>query len=377
MDKIIKRHNPQNEKEVLDKYKEVVGKCPECGNDLIVRYSKFGSFVACINYPQCKYFQKEKKEQIVIKICPQCDGDLVLRCTKKGTYYLYCSNYPQCKYGEWIDETDEKLMRIINDVESNKKNIAIKGNKGIDNTNKHFDEEKLERYSSQFRKGKRDDIDDEVRSSWEANVTRLFNYLKVDYSYETNSYKLITLNDRYKFASPSYLPDYILKDGTIIEVKGHLSARSLANMKAFQELYPNEIIKVIDNDIYYLIDKKYSEIVPNWEKTQNSPMQDIDVVGIRIKERIPFVAKLNEGDELILERDFNNKYDKNAIKVLDSDKHHIGYIDSFYACYLAPKLDLGIEYTMKLKHKNDNVLKCSIKSINLDLINIKNFLEFL
>ena len=148
-------------------------------------------------------------------------------------------------------------------------------------------------------------------------------------------------------------------------------------MKAFQELYPNEKIKVIDNDIYYLIDKKYSEIVPNWEKTQNSPMQDIDVVGIKIKERVPFVAKLNEGDELVLERDSNNKYDKNAIKVLDSDKHHIGYIDSFYACYLAPKLDLGIEYTMKLKHKKDDVLKCSIKSINLDSINIKDFLEFL
>lgn len=318
MDKIIKRHNPQNEKEVLDKYKDVVGKCPECGNDLIVRYSRFGSFVACSNYPQCKYIQ-----------------------------------------------SDKNLSKTNNDKGEN------------DSISKQSNEEKFEKYSGQFKKGKREDIDDEVRSSWEANITRLLNYLKIDYSYETDSFRLITLNNRYKLASPSYLPDYILNDGTIIEVKGHLSARSLANMKAFQELYPNEKIKVIDNDIYYLIDKKYSEIVPNWEKTQNSPMQDIDVVGIKIKERVPFVAKLNEGDELILERDSNNKYDKNAIKVLDSDKHHIGYIDSFYACYLAPKLDLGIEYTMKLKHKKDDVLKCSIKSSNLDSINIKDFLEFL
>ena len=56
----MENNNYQNEKDVLDKYKEVVGKCPECGNDLIVRYGRYGSFVACSNYPQCKYIQQDK-----------------------------------------------------------------------------------------------------------------------------------------------------------------------------------------------------------------------------------------------------------------------------------------------------------------------------
>ena len=177
--------------------------------------------------------------------------------------------------------------------------------------------------------------------------------------------------------SPSYLPDYTLSDKTLVEVKGHLDARSLENMKAFKELYPDEKIKIIDNDIYYLIDKKYSKTVPNWEKTSNTLISDIDVVGIKIKERIPYVKKINVGDELIIEREKDNQYDKNAIKVFDIDKKHIGYIDGPHACYLAPKIDIGISYTIKIKEKKENVLKCTIKSNNLDEINVTEFWNLL
>ena len=106
-------------------------------------------------------------------------------------------------------------------------------------------------------------------------------------------------------------------------------------------------------------------------------MSDIDVVGIKIKERIPYVENLNVGDELIIEREIDNQYDKNAIKVFDINKNHIGYIDGLHACYLAPKMDIGISYTIKIKEKKENALKCTIKSNNLDEINVTEFWDLL
>lgn len=337
----------------IPKEKETGEQCPECGSPLVLRGGRYGNFIACSNYPMCKYIKEDENKKI-IKMCPECGGELKEQVSKRGLKYIGCSNYPNCKYAEWNDKKDDK------DITDNEE---IK--------------EKQELYSSQFKKGKRDDIDDDVMSSWEANISRLFNYLDIDYKYESDSYQLNQLRSKYKFMSPSYLPDYTLSDGTLVEVKGRLDSRSLENMKAFKELYPDEKIKIIDNDIYYLINQKYSEIVPNWEKTNNTLMSDIDVVGIKIKERIPYVENLNVGDELIIEREIDNQYDKNAIKVFDINKNHIGYIDGLHACYLAPKMDIGISYTIKIKEKKENALKCTIKSNNLDEINVTEFWDLL
>lgn len=58
--------------------------CPECGNQLVIRKGKFGEFVACSNYPTCKYIKKDKKEVVEICKCPKCgNGMIVERKTKK------------------------------------------------------------------------------------------------------------------------------------------------------------------------------------------------------------------------------------------------------------------------------------------------------
>ncbi len=83
--------------------------CPQCGNDLVVKQSKYGKFIACSNYPECKYIkQKEKKEDVIVMNCPHCDGNIIERKTKRGKVFYGCSNYPKCKFASWDKPITEK-----------------------------------------------------------------------------------------------------------------------------------------------------------------------------------------------------------------------------------------------------------------------------
>jgi len=70
-------------------------KCPKCGSDLIIKNGRFGKFIACPNYPKCKFI---KPITLGIK-CPQChEGEITEKKSKKGKYFYSCSKYPDCKY---------------------------------------------------------------------------------------------------------------------------------------------------------------------------------------------------------------------------------------------------------------------------------------
>jgi DNA topoisomerase-1 len=69
--------------------------CPKCGRNLMIRHGRFGEFTACSGYPECKYV---KQNFIGVK-CPECkDGDLVEKRARKGNTFYGCSNYPKCKF---------------------------------------------------------------------------------------------------------------------------------------------------------------------------------------------------------------------------------------------------------------------------------------
>ena len=79
--------------------KEDLGLCPQCGKPLVRRTSKYGSFIACSGYPNCKYIYNDSK---VGKPCPKCnEGTLKLRSSKFGKFYA-CSCFPKCDYKESI-----------------------------------------------------------------------------------------------------------------------------------------------------------------------------------------------------------------------------------------------------------------------------------
>ena len=75
-------------------------KCPECGGDLVIRKGRFGEFVACSNYPECKYIKNSRKKAEPVmtdEVCPNCGSPVVI---KKGRWgeFKACSNYPKCHY---------------------------------------------------------------------------------------------------------------------------------------------------------------------------------------------------------------------------------------------------------------------------------------
>lgn len=76
-------------------------KCPDCGEPLAKRKSKFGEFYGCSAFPKCKYIEAPKQKTTGVA-CPKCDdGELVEKRTKKGATFWGCSNYPKCKHATW------------------------------------------------------------------------------------------------------------------------------------------------------------------------------------------------------------------------------------------------------------------------------------
>ena len=75
--------------------------CPNCDSPLVIRTGKYGKFVACSNYPTCKYVKKEEKAIVEVGICPECGNKIIEKRTKKGKIFYGCSNYPTCKYATW------------------------------------------------------------------------------------------------------------------------------------------------------------------------------------------------------------------------------------------------------------------------------------
>jgi DNA topoisomerase-1 len=71
--------------------------CPECGKPMVIKMGRYGKFVACSGYPECKY-TKPFRVNIGVN-CPQCGSELVERMSKKRKRTFYgCSNYPDCKF---------------------------------------------------------------------------------------------------------------------------------------------------------------------------------------------------------------------------------------------------------------------------------------
>ncbi len=80
-------------------------KCPQCGRGLLLRHGRFGEFVSCSGYPECKWV---KQNFIGVK-CPQCaDGELVEKKARRGNFFYGCSNYPKCEFTSAFKPVAEK-----------------------------------------------------------------------------------------------------------------------------------------------------------------------------------------------------------------------------------------------------------------------------
>ena len=73
--------------------------CPECGNELYIREGRYGRFIGCSNYPECKYTR-----QIIVDtgvICPEDGGRIIKKRSRKGRIFYGCENWPECDFVIW------------------------------------------------------------------------------------------------------------------------------------------------------------------------------------------------------------------------------------------------------------------------------------
>lgn len=97
--------------------------CPECGHPLVIRKGKYGEFVACSNFPECKYVKAEPKVVVEVIDCPECDGKIIEKKTRKGKIFYGCNQYPTCKVAYW----DKPIGKLCPEC----KNMLVEKNKKI------------------------------------------------------------------------------------------------------------------------------------------------------------------------------------------------------------------------------------------------------
>ena len=147
-------------KEAIEKAKESIEKinmdeetdeiCENCGENMVIKYGRFGKFMACKNYPECK-----TTKPLVNKVgvtCPKCHkGDIILRKSKKGKAFYGCSNYPECDFISWNKPTGELCDKcgsyMIEKVTKTETKVICSDkdcNKGIDKEKIEENNEKIE-----------------------------------------------------------------------------------------------------------------------------------------------------------------------------------------------------------------------------------------
>ena len=83
--------------------------CPECGKPLVSKRGRFGPFVGCSGYPDCKYIKKDPPKGTGVT-CPKCkQGELVQKRTRRGKVFYSCNRYPGLRHGRVVDAAARPL----------------------------------------------------------------------------------------------------------------------------------------------------------------------------------------------------------------------------------------------------------------------------
>ncbi|MBE6048666.1 MAG: type I DNA topoisomerase [Clostridium sp.] len=89
---------------IEDKVSDV--KCDKCGRMMVIKKGRYGEFLACPGYPECKNVKPIVEELDVP--CPECGKKVVVKKSKRGKKFFGCSGYPECKFVSWYEPVNEK-----------------------------------------------------------------------------------------------------------------------------------------------------------------------------------------------------------------------------------------------------------------------------
>ena len=117
-----KEINKTFEEEQTDK------KCPKCNQPLVIKMGRFGRFLACTGFPNCKYTQSLNEKNSLNNEttgvpCPKCSGEIVKKRTRKGKFFYGCSSWPKCDFALWDEPLDEKCPQCGSIMVKSGKNI--------------------------------------------------------------------------------------------------------------------------------------------------------------------------------------------------------------------------------------------------------------
>jgi DNA topoisomerase-1 len=101
---------------------EFVGRdCPKCGGSLVIKYGRWGKFIGCSNYPECKHTEQHLERTGVS--CPVCGGEeggeLVVKKTKRGRTFYGCDRWPECDGSAWQlprKDGNSEEVETVNDL---------------------------------------------------------------------------------------------------------------------------------------------------------------------------------------------------------------------------------------------------------------------
>jgi hypothetical protein len=232
-----------------------------------------------------------------------------------------------------------------------------------------------------------EDLNYTLRSSWEANMARILNYLGLKWEYEKTTLVLSGKNEKEPIF---YIPDFFLENNDIIEIKGFWDKYSLEkvhgckhknfiyppNIKNLNQEFIDSHYYIIDFDMFHTLEKLYAPLIPNWETMSGlQKSQDIFIVGINRPERTKFVKALNKSDRIILQRDIENDFDKYAIKALNTNGDMLGFVSKEWVCIYADKLDMGMEFEATIKTINSAHIVATVKRTNNDIDILYDFLK--
>ncbi|MCF6777364.1 type I DNA topoisomerase [Thiotrichales bacterium 19X7-9] len=83
-------------------------KCPKCQHDLLIKQGRYGKFIGCSNYPNCKHMEPLEKPKDTGVNCPKCKtGVIVEKKSRRGKIFYACNGYPKCKYSLWYPPHNE------------------------------------------------------------------------------------------------------------------------------------------------------------------------------------------------------------------------------------------------------------------------------
>ncbi|MDD4333749.1 MAG: type I DNA topoisomerase [Candidatus Pacebacteria bacterium] len=119
--KYIEVEKQKPKEEITDKL------CPKCQKPLAIKSGRFGRFLACTGYPECKHTEPLENKNVNLNIvCPKCEiGEIIQKKTKKGKLFYACSKWPDCDFALWDKPTGEKCKKCGSLlVEKNKKIIC-------------------------------------------------------------------------------------------------------------------------------------------------------------------------------------------------------------------------------------------------------------